>query len=127
MSKPTVAGSIRNARAIAEFANNFSSVAVIPCGERWHDGTLRPAFEDFLGAGAIISSLNGIKSPEALAAQAIFESVESQIQNEIMRCASGIELIEQGFIDDVIIASSLNVSSTIPQIMNGEFRKLQVE
>lgn len=32
-------------------------VAVIAAGERWPDGSLRPALEDLLGAGALISGL----------------------------------------------------------------------
>lgn len=33
------------------------TVAVIPAGERWADGSLRPAIEDLLGAGAFIREL----------------------------------------------------------------------
>ena len=37
-----------------------------PCGERWMaDSSLRPAFEDLVGAGAIIRHLWGTTSPEA--------------------------------------------------------------
>ena len=52
----TLAGSLRNCRAIAEVVNlRGGTVSLIPAGERWADGGLRPAIEDLIGAGAIIS------------------------------------------------------------------------
>jgi 2-phosphosulfolactate phosphatase len=48
--------------AIAKYTRQLGgSVAVIPAGERWEDGSLRPCFEDLIGAGAIISYLTGTK------------------------------------------------------------------
>ena len=50
-----LAGCLRNARAVAEFAQQAGrTFNVIPSGERWRDGSMRPALEDALGAGAIL-------------------------------------------------------------------------
>jgi 2-phosphosulfolactate phosphatase len=57
---PTLAGCFRNCRAVALTAMGYGNrVAVIPAGEKWQDSTLRPSFEDLVGAGAIISNLQG--------------------------------------------------------------------
>src|SRR5665213_1710109 len=126
MEGPTIAGCIRNASAVADYANAYNSIAVIPCGERWeYNGTLRPSLEDMIGAGAIISRLTGSKSPEALAAQAVFESSSNDLEKNLLECASGIELLQRDDMEDVILASLLDVSDTVPIIMNGEYQKFK--
>src|SRR4029453_7300651 len=59
---PLVAAvSLRNAAATADWVaaelHEEAVVAVIGAGERWPDGSLRPAVEDQIGAGAFIAGL----------------------------------------------------------------------
>jgi 2-phosphosulfolactate phosphatase len=120
---PVLAGCLRNARAVAEVARRFGSrIAVIPAGERWRaDGSLRPSYEDWLGAGAIINYLPGTQSPEAHSALAAF-SLEGEIGKSLAECASGKELIERGFAEDVRLAAQLNVSEGVPVLVDAAFR-----
>ena len=95
---PTLAGCLRNsaARWPPVPAAHGRRVAVIPCGERWPDDSLRPAVEDLIGAGAIISHLAGSKSPEAQTAQAVFAASRTDLARIIAACASGQELVHCG-------------------------------
>lgn len=113
-----IAGCLRNAKAVATAATG-RRVAVIAAGERWPNGALRPAVEDLLGAGAIIATLGGSHSPEAAAAAAAF--VASNVPAQVMSCASGRELIEAGFAQDVEIATMLDASDHVPVLTDGAF------
>lgn len=119
----TLCGCLRNAKAVAEYASTMGkNIAVIPAGERWReDGTLRPAFEDLLGAGAIVSYLKGKLSPESKAALAVFSSLQERILEELKNCSSGKELIERGFEADVVLASQLNISTCVPVLTKGAY------
>jgi 2-phosphosulfolactate phosphatase len=119
---PVIAGCLRNARAAAEAASRIGArIAVIAAGERWSDGSLRPGIEDWIGAGAIIAGLSGSKSPEALTAQDAFTSAEADLAERIAACASGQELIERGFADDVALAVELNISDVVPVLRDGSY------
>jgi 2-phosphosulfolactate phosphatase len=120
---PTLAGCLRNCRAIAQAAITYGPrIAVIPAGERWPDGTLRPAFEDFIAAGAIISYLQGRLSPEAHAAALAYQGARHNLAWFIEHCGSGRELVERGFKQDVVVAAQLNVSECIPTLINGVYK-----
>jgi len=109
-----LAGSLRNARAVAEAAQQQgSSFNVIPAGERWLDGSLRPALEDWLGAGAILRWLPGSRSPEAESAVALFERHCESLAETLDQCGSGRELSTRGQDRDKLIAGQLDVSSCV--------------
>jgi 2-phosphosulfolactate phosphatase len=93
-------------------------ITVVPAGERWSDASLRPSFEDLIGAGAIVSYLRGSLSPEAQAAAAAYRGVQSTLGNLMKQCGSGRELIERGFEQDVDLAVELNVSDCVPTLID---------
>lgn len=124
--KVTFAGCLRNARAVAHAAlSHGSSILVVPAGERWRDGTLRPAIEDLIGAGAIISYLSQHypASAEALVALNAFESSRDQLHQTLTNCSSGRELVERGFPQDVALAADLNCSDCAPHLSAGAYRR----
>jgi 2-phosphosulfolactate phosphatase len=109
-----LAGSLRNAAATAAAAQRLGTTFnVVPAGERWLDGSLRPALEDWLGAGAILGGLPGARSPEAEAAVALFERHRDRLVETLDWCGSGRELAGRGHEKDKFIAGELNVSSCI--------------
>lgn len=111
-----LAGSFRNARAVAEAAQQLGSrFNLIPAGERWPDGSLRPALEDWLGAGAILRWLPGSRSPEAESAVALFERHRDQLVATLDQCGSGREMDGRGHANDKFIAGDLDVSVCVPR------------
>jgi len=120
---PTFAGCLRNASAVARAAMQIGPrIAVIPAGERWKgDDSLRPALEDWYGAGAIISHLKGTLSPEAQAAAETFQTARSQLPERLLTCSSGKELIERDFKDDIELAAELDVSDCVPLLVDGAY------
>jgi len=121
---PTYAGCLRNAQAVARAAQQHGPrIGVVPCGERWpQDDTLRPAIEDLLGAGAIISALSGRKSPEAMMAEQAFHSAQATLWATIRDCSSGRELIEREHAEDVRLACELNADSVAPRLLDEAFQ-----
>lgn len=124
-----VACSLRNVAAVARWLRDRAGtpedpISVIAAGERWPDGSLRPALEDLLGAGALLSALAELEdyaiSPEAEAALATFRGTGS-VANAVRGCASGLELVHRGFEQDVEIAAELDVSTAVPVLTDGAF------
>jgi len=126
-----VVGCLRNARAVAAHVGRAldrgASIGVIAAGERWvEDGSLRPALEDHLGAGAILSHLTDLGhaprfSPEAESAAALFRASAGSLDRLIHDCVGGRELTALGFADDVAVAAALDSSSTVPVLRDGAF------
>ena len=121
--KQLLAGCLRNASAVAAAAASMGrTVTVIAAGERWFtaDDTLRPAFEDQVGAGAILSHLDGW-SPEAESAVAVFEAARGRLLDMMMDCSSGREVSERGYDEDVRLAAEIDVSEHVPAFVEGRF------
>jgi 2-phosphosulfolactate phosphatase len=120
-----LAGCLRNAAAVAAWAQQSGRgrrrITVVPAGERWPDGSLRPAMEDLVGAGAILRRLGGRMSPEARVAVAAFDAVSGSLREQLLQCASGRELSERGFAADVELATELDVSQIVPVLSREAF------
>ncbi len=85
-------------------------MSVVAAGERWPDGSLRPALEDALGAGAVLRLLQAAGcqlSTEAIAAATLYNHTED-LTLAVRMCASGQELVTSGFASDVDIALELD-------------------
>jgi 2-phosphosulfolactate phosphatase len=134
-----VAASLRNRAAVAGWIvrqlvaarGRPSAVVVVPAGERWPDGSLRPAVEDLWGAGAVIASVVErlehqagplLLSPEATAARSAWCAVERDVGTALSMTASGRELVDQGWPDDVAIAAELDTSTAVPVLRDGAYR-----
>jgi len=126
----TVVGvSLRNADAAAASVvrrlGAGDAVAVVAAGERWPDGSLRPAVEDLWGAGAFIQALVrrgvGDLSVEAGTALAAYRSVADDLGTALRDCASGRELHAHGFPGDVAVATQLVADPAVPVLTDGWF------
>jgi 2-phosphosulfolactate phosphatase len=119
---PTFAACLRNARAVARAASSIGPrIGLVPAGERWPDGSLRPALEDLIGAGAVVRDLVGARSPEAEAAEASFLRFRDDLVGCLSRCSSGKESIGRGRLGDVELASALNASACAPVLRDGAY------
>lgn len=119
---PTIAGCLRNCGAVAESAMRKGvNIGVIPAGERWPDGTLRPCLEDMIGAGALVRNLRGTISPEAEAAAAVFETASRGLLRQIEQSVSGREKLSRGEGADLELAAELNISDCVPLLADGAF------
>ena len=135
-----VAASLRNRSAVGAWLVDWldstvgaarpPAVVLVPAGERWPDGSLRPAVEDLWGAGSVAAALAGrlehragplLLSPEAEAAGTAWLAVEDRLGDALSACASGRELVEQGWPDDVAVAGELDTSEAVPVLADGAF------
>ena len=115
-------GGLRNARATARACAAFDRVLVVPCGERWPDGSLRPALEDLVGAGAIVAALGRTdSSPEARAAALAHAALGNDRRAAVADCASARELVERGFAADIALCLDEDASAAAAQLVQDGF------
>ncbi|MFF5428196.1 MULTISPECIES: 2-phosphosulfolactate phosphatase [unclassified Streptomyces] len=128
-----IAASLRNRTAVARrlaergYGSEDRPLAVIAAGERWPDGSLRPALEDLLGAGAVLAALRALTgpdplTPEATAAATLWDATEDPVA-ALHGCASGRELYEYGYPQDVAVAAGIDTSTTVPVLVDGAFQE----
>lgn len=116
-----VGASLRNRTAVAQWlmprVKDGATLAVVPAGERWPDGSLRPAVEDLWGAGAVLAALGPVEqelSPEAEHARASYELTAGGVGAALAGTASGRELAVIGFAGDVAAAADLDADDAVP-------------
>jgi len=127
-------GALINAQPVSRHIQQLSHeldkpVTIIACGEQWNDpisgdNCLRPAIEDYLGAGAILAYIDEELSPEADVCRSAFRGSLKRLDDLIWDCGSGRELRERGFADDVHLARKLNLYSTVPGWVGGVFQNV---
>lgn len=124
-----VAACLRNAAAVARWLTDLAggvdsaSVAVVAAGERWPDGSLRPAVEDVWGAGAVVDRLVALGwtglSQEARAARAASSATQDDVGSALLECSSGAELVAAGHRGDVLVAAEPDTSDRVPVLRDG--------
>ena len=128
-ARVVLAGCFRNATAVARAAARLAAgapIAVIAAGERG-----RPAVEDLLGAGAVLTALDPSAavsppccSPDAAAARAAFVAARPRLAEVLAACESARELAGQGLADDVTEAAALDATPAVPLLRDGAFTPL---
>ena len=135
-----LAGSLRNATATARHALAIArggkdyqpSIGVIAAGERWGDpaGAMRPAIEDLIGAGAVLSALDPSGavatpccSPEAAAARAAFQQARPRLFDALCASGSGRELLARGCEDDIATSAALDVTEVVAELVGNAFQR----
>ena len=114
-----VTACLRNASAVGKWLAQagYGSVAVVAAGERWADGSLRPAVEDLIGAAAVINALTKESdlepSPEAKVATASLNGT-FDVEGAVRGSASALELIDGDQGADVDLAVLVDVSTCVP-------------
>jgi 2-phosphosulfolactate phosphatase len=125
LSPASLAGCLRNASAVAAAARDLGGpVGVVAAAELRHDGSLRPAVEDLIGAGAVLNALGGHPSPEARAAVDAFLDAAPDLPSVLAGCASGRELAARGLAADLRLAAEHDASRTVPRLEGGAFAQL---
>jgi 2-phosphosulfolactate phosphatase len=123
-----VGASLRNGSACAEWVVKAvrGPIAVIAAGERWPSDVLRPAVEDLWGAGLVIDALAnagaGPVSPEAASARAAYRGLGRNPAMALAACASGRELAEGGYGEEIAVAAETDVSRRVPVLEGDSFR-----
>jgi 2-phosphosulfolactate phosphatase len=122
-----VAG-LRNASAVGRYlaeARDLGAVLIVPAGERWPDGAMRVAYEDLVGAGAVISRMLAVDPAVQLTAEAEAAMAAFERMRPLADTPSGQELTEREFEDDIVLASAVDASTVVPVLRDGRLVSLR--
>ena len=116
------AGALVNASATARAAAALGRpVTVLACGECAGD-SVRFAVEDWLGAGAVLDCFaERDLSVEAEVCRDGFRVVRDRLERLLLDCASGRELLDRGWGDDVRFAACLDRLDLAARLQDGCF------
>ncbi|MGH0001872.1 2-phosphosulfolactate phosphatase [Pseudovibrio ascidiaceicola] len=115
------AAAFRNVAAVAAYLAEVSGkVLLLAAGEKWSDGSLRPALEDQLACGVIAHFLECSMSPEASMARVGYRSYKDELYSVLQGCVSGQELTHRGYTVDVEWAADLDSESCVPELRQVE-------
>lgn len=124
-----LAGCLRNVTPtvgwllVRGFGTDELPVWLVGSGERWSDGSLRPALEDLLGAGAVADALareGRSLSVEARAAASTYRATPD-LASVIEGSSSGRELVAMGFADEPGFAAMLDADVHASVMADGMF------
>ena len=121
-----VGGCLRNATAVASWVGgqSLSSVAVVAAGERWPDGSLRPALEDLLGPGR--SSRRCDRTSYSMVTRTPPGPPTARHGRTCWTGCWRLPAVRSssaaGFRDDVLIAAELDASTSVPLLDGDRFR-----
>jgi 2-phosphosulfolactate phosphatase len=108
-------GCLRNAKAVAAVVGAVAgngAIGVVPAGELWSDGSLRPAIE----------ALDLPLSSEARVARDAFRAAEADLAEVVRGSLSGRELTDRGFEGDIELAAAYDVSTAAPMLRDGSYQ-----
>jgi 2-phosphosulfolactate phosphatase len=119
-----LAASLRNRGAVvARLLASQQRIGLVPAGEWTADGGWRPAYEDLLGAGAIVAGLleaaGAACSPAATAAHQAYAAAGDDVRGRLIASRSGAELIAAGLAGDLDAAGEQDVDDDVPTIPTG--------
>lgn len=128
---PVTAACLRNATAVAVWMVHQGwgtadrPISIIPAGEQWPgEDAVRPAIEDWIGAGMVVSALveagAGPLSSEASVAKTLHDGITG-LPGLVSESASGRQLTDMGFADDVAVATEVDTSTAVPVLVQGMF------
>ncbi|WP_148258825.1 2-phosphosulfolactate phosphatase [Pantoea ananatis] len=124
---PVLTGCLRNLTATAEACRPFKRLLIVPCGERWPDGSLRPCIEDYVVAGGSLPHLSEtrchrkhrpLSQPGTL--------ISCRISRRCFTVRQQQNMIQRGFPEDVTLCLTKDVARR-PCFLSDEYFALRAE